>query len=386
MKKKMKCLVEGKMEELKKRAPKGVDPDKHERCVKEVKRQGRSVGSAHAICTASMKKSDEVKMPMKEFVKEHKRLLGVLRSPSRKDDKQEAKRQQKEMKEYTEKSEISTMGATDSNLAERIMTHNRAKLHKFVKKQKIKKSIDFQNVKVGVDSTDQLLAEQTASPKLIEYIQRSLAYADGATDVCKVPFVNGVLTLSKKDEGLYNGFFQDSQGQVVEKFDNQTVAIIAKNMIMKNLYYAQTEAAVPVTEAAHADEAEDRALISREVGMALEHHNAIYHKGQEPGEPIKSGKGYIKIRSGDFELEIKKSIRAFITDYKTQRVISEGPVTPEIITKAVKSWRKKSSDYMHLPSDQAAAKEIFNNWDEHQESFLQMVHAQQMLARKGDEE
>lgn len=53
-------------EELKKRAPKGVDPAKHERCVKEVKEQGRGVGSAHAICTASMKKSEETDMKYDE--------------------------------------------------------------------------------------------------------------------------------------------------------------------------------------------------------------------------------------------------------------------------------------------------------------------------------
>lgn len=41
---------------VEKKAPKGVNPDKHERCVKDVKRQGHDVGSAHAICTSSMKK------------------------------------------------------------------------------------------------------------------------------------------------------------------------------------------------------------------------------------------------------------------------------------------------------------------------------------------
>jgi hypothetical protein len=48
-------------EELDKKAPKGVDPEKHERCVMDVKEQGHDVGSAHAICTASMKKADSGK-------------------------------------------------------------------------------------------------------------------------------------------------------------------------------------------------------------------------------------------------------------------------------------------------------------------------------------
>lgn len=46
-------------EELKKKqgVPEGVDPAKHERCVKEVKKQGKDKESAIRICNASMKKS-----------------------------------------------------------------------------------------------------------------------------------------------------------------------------------------------------------------------------------------------------------------------------------------------------------------------------------------
>lgn len=43
---------------LEKRAPKDVDPDKHESCVQQVKEQGHDMGSAHAICTSSMKKDE----------------------------------------------------------------------------------------------------------------------------------------------------------------------------------------------------------------------------------------------------------------------------------------------------------------------------------------
>jgi len=41
----------------------------------------------------------EVKMPKEKFVAEHKKLVGVLESPSKKDDKKEAKEQKKELKE-----------------------------------------------------------------------------------------------------------------------------------------------------------------------------------------------------------------------------------------------------------------------------------------------
>ena len=47
-------------EDLKKKkgVPEGVDPAKQERCVKDVKAQGKDKSSAFAICNASMKKSD----------------------------------------------------------------------------------------------------------------------------------------------------------------------------------------------------------------------------------------------------------------------------------------------------------------------------------------
>lgn len=52
-------------EDLKKKAPKGVDPKKHEKCVMDVKKQGKDVGSAHAICTSSMKKSELIALKEK---------------------------------------------------------------------------------------------------------------------------------------------------------------------------------------------------------------------------------------------------------------------------------------------------------------------------------
>lgn len=55
---KLNKTLEEIIEILEKRAPKGVDPEKHESCVKDVKTKGHDVGSAHAICTSSMKKDD----------------------------------------------------------------------------------------------------------------------------------------------------------------------------------------------------------------------------------------------------------------------------------------------------------------------------------------
>lgn len=44
---------------LEKKAPKGVDSDKHESCVMGVKDKGHDVGSAHAICSSSLKKEEQ---------------------------------------------------------------------------------------------------------------------------------------------------------------------------------------------------------------------------------------------------------------------------------------------------------------------------------------
>lgn len=56
---KIKELLDSRAEELSKRAPEGVDPEKHERCVKKVKKKSHDVGSAHAICTSAMTKEEE---------------------------------------------------------------------------------------------------------------------------------------------------------------------------------------------------------------------------------------------------------------------------------------------------------------------------------------
>lgn len=45
-----------------------------------------------------VKKSKSVKIPKKEFVEEHVTLIKILKSPSKKDDKKEAKKQGKELK------------------------------------------------------------------------------------------------------------------------------------------------------------------------------------------------------------------------------------------------------------------------------------------------
>jgi len=50
--------------------------------------------------------SKKIKMDKDDFKKEHKRLLKVLKSPSHKDDLQEAKKQELEIQKYKRRGEL----------------------------------------------------------------------------------------------------------------------------------------------------------------------------------------------------------------------------------------------------------------------------------------
>jgi len=315
----------------------------------------------------------EVKIPMKEFVEEHKRLLSVLRSPSHKDDAVEADKQQKELKQETKKAEYSTETVDcGTGLAGKICEHNQSRVNKFAKDKKAKKalekSVDFQNTKSSVETDDQLLAEKTASKELIDYIS-TMVQNNPVLAIAKIPLEKGMLTLSEKEPGLYNGFFQDKEGQIVEKFDNQTVAGVAKHLQLKNWYSPPKESEIPVPSAPDKqDEQEDKVLAQTEALKLLAQHNELYHKGQLPGQPISGKGGYIRIKAGDFELELKKSVRAFVNDFKLEKSLK-----PELLKKALKSWRKQYHHIKPLANDQAAAKEILANWEYHQEELAQIV-------------
>jgi hypothetical protein len=47
-----------------------------------------------------IEKSESMKVDKKEMIDEHKKLVGVLESPSHEDDKKEAKKQKKELEKY----------------------------------------------------------------------------------------------------------------------------------------------------------------------------------------------------------------------------------------------------------------------------------------------
>jgi hypothetical protein len=234
-------------------------------------------------------------------------------------------------------------------------------------KKRLRKSVDFKDTTVSVDPADQLLAEKTASPSLVKFITDNLGVLkSGPGSSAKIPFPTGVLTLSEREAGCYHGHFQDADGQVVEKFDSQTVAIIAKTLQLKSLVPepAEPAQAPPLAPPTAAD-------------LALAAHSRIDDLQRQVIEQVKGRS--IRVRMGDFELEIRKSVQQFVSDFRA----SAASVDKDLVRKAISSWRKRHSEHMSIPSDQAAAKELSENWDQHQDSFCQFVDA---LARGEDEQ
>lgn len=326
-------------------------------------------------------KAKKISMDKNELIREHKHLVAVLRSPSHKDDKVEAKKQAKELKEYTSKSEDSASQiGCGTGLAGKICRHNNKKLNHFVEAhKKMKKSVDFKDTLVSVDAKDQLLAEQTTNPILIKYIQNNIdAQAiNKTTSSARIPFPTGVLTLTAREAGIYNGFFQDMDGQVVEKFDAQTAAIIAKTLQLKSLVPDPVEPqGVPVaapsespsTSEIVASQAHDRIDMVHDRIDSLQRQLIEQQRGKS-----------IRIKYGDFELEIKKSLQGFISDFKAGRALPD----KDVVRKAITSWRKKNADYMPLSNDQQAARELMENWEQHQDGFCQFVDA---ISRGDDEQ
>lgn len=274
-------------------------------------------------------------------------------------------------KEATKKSDYATADVgCGEGLAGKICRHNRKKLNRFVAvKAHVKKSLDFKDTLVSVDPKDQMLAEITTSKALLEYIRKNIS--NSASDnpqasQWSIPFPTGILKLNQREPGIYHGSFQDRDGQVVEKFDSQTVAIIAKTLELKSLVPESVEV-----------EPQQPPVAAPEPGeMAMAAHNRIDELQRQIINQVK-GKS-IHIKYGDFELEIKKSLRDFVNDFRSSRTPDK-----DLVRKAISSWRKKHSEYMILNSDHAAAKELTENWDAHQESFCQFVDA---LSRGSDDE
>lgn len=238
-----------------------------------------------------------------------------------------------------------------------------------------KKSYDWKDVQVTVPASDHSAAEQTIPPELIGRLRN-----EAVGDMSKISFAKGTLTLSKTAEGLFSGFFQDSQGQVVDRYEPTTLEIIAKNLIVKNLFNPElltssAEEKAPSPEVAHSDAQQDLRLIADVVSSVMTDHNNVYHQGQAPFEPIAGGKGSLKIKYGGFELELKKSVQDFVTSFKSDKISSKNE-----IRKALGMWRRNSAK--QFGTDIEAAKALIQHWDTHSESFNQILFAIEQLKKK----
>lgn len=267
-----------------------------------------------------------------------------------------------------------------TGLAGKICRHNRKKLNHFVetKKSAMKKSIDFKDTSVSVDSKDQMMAEVTTSPQLLDYLNKNIvnsAETNANGGQWKVPFPTGILTLTQREAGIYNGFFQDKNGQVVEKFDAQTVALVAKTLQIKSLVpFPEGPIATPMEQSQAAEPVKPSS--DQMIDAAHDRIDMVHNRIDEMQRQVISQFKGLKIKYGDFEVEIRKSVQDFICDFKAGKTPAPDK---EVVRKAISSWRKR---YSQLTSDQAAAKELSENWTTHQDSFCQFVDA---LSRSDDE-
>lgn len=365
-----------KTEQIKKRAPKDVDPEKHERCVHEVKQQGHSVGSAHAICTASMKKDFST-----ENVGCGEGLSGkICRHNTAKLNKAseleigtkieaEHKDTIKQIIEDVKAGKVKSFKEYFKDIAEDHIAELKDYYTRLTRMEdEAKKSYDYPDIKVRIDSNDQQAAELTANSDLVRELKGIFQSIDlGESREYFIPF--GKVILFKKAEGLYSGHvIRHEDGETVEKFDDQTLEMIAKNLELKNLVdkaFLNTLVPVPITPIVQeVPKTEMEYVAEEEADEAVEEHNKEYH----------SGPSYLRIKAGDFEIELKKSVRNFVSNYKKNQIYDKNT-----LRKALCIWKEKV--HVHLPNNAAAAKELLDNWNLHKESFNQILFALEQMKK-----
>jgi len=209
-----------------------------------------------------------------------------------------------------------------------------------------KKSYDYPDSLVIIDAKDQQAAEEGTPTAFLEKITSQMRKGD---TIHKIQMQKGILTLANKDSALYSGFFTDGEGQIVEKFEAHTLAMIAKTLIVKGR----------ATDYDLYGEAED---YEPEAPIA-------------PVAPTSAGQPQVTIKFGDVEIQLRKSVRQFIDDFKQKNV------EDELMKKALKSWRR-SQTFNRYESDREAAQAIISNWEANGESFSQTLFAIRQMSRK----
>lgn len=259
----------------------------------------------------------------------------------------------KKLKVMEKSKKLSTENALLSRISSTIEHHNRKKLHPY---NPVKKSIDFRDSTVSVSSSDQQLAE-SASKELVSYIKSLIK-----SDISKIPFDKGTLTLSKREEGLYQGFFEDEHGQVIEKFYEQTVEMVAKTMEIRGLFTA-----IPNHDPV--DEAEDRQIAFEEsakvAAVVMDQHVKNMHQ-----DAVKGAGMTVRIKVGDVEFEVKKSLHDFVADFKSARA----EITKGNVKKSLQAWRRNTKTGAYT-TDLEAAEALLQGWNELKEEYYQTLFA-----------
>jgi len=186
----------------------------------------------------------------------------------------------------------------------------------------IKKAIDFPNSNVRVDDLEQAAAMKVAPKQLVSMLKSSTKNL-GQFEVCTCEIETGTVFLTKKEEGLYQGVFKSQDGVVKALFDNATMEMVARDLLVKGFYNEEEK---------------------------------------ESEEEESEGKTHIKIKFGEFEFELKKSLLNI-----------QEAVNGEDLRKALSSWKTSIRSTKLLKSDKAALEELLTNWDLHKESFNQIL-------------
>jgi hypothetical protein len=216
------------------------------------------------------------------------------------------------------------------------------KTPKLFVKDFLAKSYDFPNAQIIIDAKDQQAAEEGTPKAFLEKLSSGIKKGE---QVHKISLQKGTLTLAQKDANLYSGFFQDETGQIVEKFDAHTLEMVAKTLIVKGC-----TGEYDLTQSEGEDMETERPVVAPQ-GMSL------------------------KIKFGDVELELRKSVKSFIEDYKSKRA------DQDLMRKAIKSWRR-SQKFSEFTSDSDAAQALLSDWETHKEAFQQTLFAIKQMSRK----
>lgn len=202
-----------------------------------------------------------------------------------------------------------------------------------------KKSYEFKTSQVRLSSEDQHAVESTQDKELVEYLKSNI---EG--EISEIPLEKGTLTVNQKEPGLYNAFYADESGQVTQEFYDKTVEMIAKNLTVKSIVKKPSEA------------------MDREEGEM----------------PKESRPMHLKLKFGDFEMELRKSVQNFVKEHKTLKKSKSSNASP-LIKKSLHSWYKLLKSRQVVRNEFEAAKILAKNWEDYKEEFMQTVHAMQQI-------